>query len=87
MTSQCLPEFWERCAGLPTVVRQAAREAFARFSNDPYHPGLRFKQLTGYPDYWSVRVTRSYRAVGRRTGDSVVWFWIGSHAEFDKDFA
>jgi len=31
-------------------------------------------------------VSDGYRAVGIRTGDTIVWFWIGSHNEFDKLF-
>jgi hypothetical protein len=25
-----------------------------------------------------------YRAVGVVDGDTVIWFWIGSHADYDK---
>jgi hypothetical protein len=31
-----------------------------------------------------VRVGLNYRAVGVRDGQDVIWFWIGSHAEYDK---
>ena len=49
MISDTLPSFWSMYYALPPGVRRAAREAFGRFSTDPYHPGLRFGQLTGYP--------------------------------------
>ncbi len=33
----------------------------------------------------AVRVSRSYRAVGvRGTSGEIVWFWIGSHQEYEK---
>jgi len=33
---------------------------------------------------YSVRVGLGYRALGAMAGDTVTWFWIGSHAEYDK---
>ena len=71
---------------MPPEIQRAAREAFARFTADPSHPGLRFKPLWGHDDAWSVRVTISYRAVGIRNEDAITWYWVGSHAEFDRDF-
>jgi Txe/YoeB family toxin of Txe-Axe toxin-antitoxin module len=84
--SRTLPSFWPLYDQLPLDVRKQARKAFARFESDPFHPSLRFKPLQGYSDYWSVRVTISYRAVCRREGDTAYWFWIGSHSAFDRDF-
>jgi hypothetical protein len=31
-----------------------------------------------------VRVGISHRALGVETEDGVLWFWIGTHAEYDK---
>jgi hypothetical protein len=25
-----------------------------------------------------------YRALGVREGDEIIWFWIGSHADYDR---
>ena len=33
---------------------------------------------------WSVRINQNYRALGRRKGALIVWFWIGTHAEYDR---
>ena len=30
------------------------------------------------------RVTRGYRALGLLEGDTVTWFWIGSHADHER---
>jgi hypothetical protein len=72
---------------LPPEIKRQARQAYRQFQENPFHPSLRFHELRGYPGYWSARVTLSYRAVCRREGDTVYWFWIGSHADFDRDFA
>jgi hypothetical protein len=35
---------------------------------------------------WSVRVTLGYRALGVLDGDTVTWFWIGGHQEYERQF-
>ncbi|WP_445300598.1 MULTISPECIES: ParE family toxin-like protein [unclassified Microcoleus] len=30
------------------------------------------------------KLSKNYRAVGQLDGDTVIWFWVGSHAEYDK---
>jgi hypothetical protein len=51
---------------------------------DPSHPSLQFKRVHAREPIYSVRVGLGWRAVGVRNEDTVVWFWIGSHAEYDK---
>lgn len=67
-------------------AKAAALRAYATFGQSPEHPSLRFKKLGGYEEVWSVRINDRYRAVGRRNGDTIVWFWIGSHNDFDRMF-
>ena len=86
MNSQTLPRFWELYYQLPSDVRQAARNAYRRFSADPSHPGLQFQRLRSNPYLWSVRVTRNCRAVGILQENTITWIWIGSHEEFDRAF-
>jgi hypothetical protein len=33
---------------------------------------------------YSVRVTLGYRALGLLEDDGITWFWIGTHAEYDR---
>jgi hypothetical protein len=35
-------------------------------------------------DIWSVRVGRNYRALAKRLPDAWLWFWIGSHEDYNK---
>ena len=70
-------------ARLPEEVRQHARRAYRLWRANPSHPGLRFKPIHGHTDLYSVRVGRGWRALGRLHGETVTWFWIGSHAEYD----
>jgi hypothetical protein len=59
---------------------------FEFFSIDPSHPALSMERLRCVSNYWSVRITRSYRAVGVKAGNDMTWFWIGSHTDFEKKF-
>ena len=33
---------------------------------------------------FSVRIDIQYRVLGVRDEDRIIWFWIGSHADYDK---
>jgi hypothetical protein len=68
---------------LPEPVREQARLAYRRFQENPNHPGLRFKRVHSSDPVYSVRVGIGYRAVGVLEDDVMVWFWIGSHAEYN----
>jgi hypothetical protein len=86
MKSVATAGFWKLYGALPDAVRQETRKAFRCFRDNPAHPGLSFERLRFRPDSWSVRITQNYRAVGRKEGDAIVWYWIGSHANFNKKF-
>ncbi|MEM6330746.1 MAG: hypothetical protein AAF790_10900 [Planctomycetota bacterium] len=60
-----------------------ARQSYHLLKQDPQHPSLHFKPVAG-GRYRSVRVGLRYRALGIPVDDGVQWFWIGSHADYDK---
>jgi hypothetical protein len=45
---------------------------------------LHFKKVHPDPPIYSARVGIGYRAVGALDGGTVVWFWVGSHADYDR---
>jgi len=49
--------------------------------DNPRHPSLHFKTIG---DVWSARVGLHYRALATEHESDIVWFWIGSHAEYDQ---
>ena len=69
---------------MPPQVQAQARLAYDLFRRDPFHPGLRFKQVHPTRPIYSARVGLAYRALAVRDGDDVIWFWIGSHGDYDK---
>jgi len=87
VTSKTSDSFWSAYRALPVQARSQARKAFKLFTKNPQHPSLHFKELKGYPHIFSVRINRDYRVVGLRKGESITWFWVGTHAEFDSRFA
>jgi hypothetical protein len=76
--------FQKAFRGLPPPVQEQARAAFVHFSQDPQHPSLEFKQVHPSQPIFSARVSRGYRTLAYRREDRWVWFWIGSHADYDK---
>jgi hypothetical protein len=57
------------------------------FREDPSHPGLRFKRVSKNEPIYSVRIGLHYRAVGLVKDDTITWFWIGSHDEYERVIA
>jgi hypothetical protein len=85
MKSAARLEFWACFDRLPERVQAAAREAFALWQRDPRHPSLHFKKLHAREPIYSVRIGENWRALGLLREDTVYWFWIGSHAEYDRE--
>jgi hypothetical protein len=75
------PEFWVSYRALQKNVRELADKNFALLKNDPHHPSLHFKKAGRY---WSARIGISYRSLGVEVPDGVLWFWIGSHADYNN---
>lgn len=75
--------FWRCLEALPADVQALARRSYAQLRAEPTHPSLHFKTV-GNGRFHSVRVGLYYRALGVPVPDGVHWFWIGTHAEYDK---
>lgn len=75
--------FWQCLEALPADIQTLAHRNFALLKANPNHPSLHFKTL-GMGRFHSVRVGLYYRALGIPVSGGVHWFWIGTHAEYDK---
>ena len=75
------PSFWNCYRRLPKHIRQLADKNFELLKENPRHASLHLKKVN---EYWSVRIGIKYRALGVEVEGGVVWFWIGTHAEYDK---
>jgi hypothetical protein len=76
------PSFQPLYNALPNAIRELADKNFVLLKIDPKHPSLHFKRVRG--DLWSVRVGRKHRALAIEGADRFQWFWIGTHADYDR---
>lgn len=74
-------QFWAAYHALSEDIRTLADKNFALLKNNPRHPSLHFKRIG---KLWSVRVGDHYRALGFDVPGGIHWFWIGTHAHYDK---
>ena len=74
------PAFWAAYEQLPGPVRDLADKNFELLKRDPRHPSLHFKSVGRFR---SVRVGYRYRALAVEVEDDLLWFWIGTHADYD----
>ena len=81
MKHHASPAFWDCYRQLPEPVQELANKSFSLLRADPQHPSLRFKKIDRFR---SARVGLHYRVLGVEVPDGVLWFWIGSHADYDK---
>jgi hypothetical protein len=81
MKSRTTHSFRQTFRALPVEVQERAKMAYQLWRENPDLPGLRFKRVG---DEVSVRVGRNYRALGILQGDTVYWYWIGKHDEYDR---
>lgn len=73
--------FWDYYKSLPENIQKLADKNLKLLKSNPHHPSLQFKKIG---QLYSVRVGIQYRALGLAKSEKIYWFWIGSHAEYDK---
>jgi hypothetical protein len=81
MTNYASSRFWAAYKALPKDVRDLANKSYALFQQNPNHPALQLKKVGRF---WSVRVGLHYRALAIQVEDGFLWFWIGTHADYEK---
>ena len=84
MRSKTTRKFRTLLANLSADLQRRADDAYDQFCRDPDHPGLRFKKVHATLPVYSARVTKDYRVVGIIKDETILWFWIGKHAEYEK---
>ena len=81
MKSRATSKFWNAYSALPPGIQHRAIKQYQLWLANPSHPSVHFKKIGRY---WSARVTDDYRALGVMTGDTVIWFWVVTHAEYER---
>ncbi len=84
MESRTTRRFRRLFSDLPLDTQRDAKRAYRLFQSNPAHPGLQFKKLEGEDNIYSVRIGLEYRALAVMQKDRIIWYWIGSHSEYDR---
>ncbi len=83
-------DFRELFANLSAQQRDLVKEAAKAFHNNPNQPGFRLHRLREncvgehLRESWSVSITMRLRAIFVKDGDGRVWYWVGTHAQYDR---
>lgn len=76
-------QFWKLYNELAEDVKSRADSAYELWQINPHAHGLYFKRVGKKRPVYSVRIGSGYRALGVLQGDAVIWFWIGTHDEYE----
>jgi hypothetical protein len=75
---------FRRLYAAASTQRQAQiKRAYKIWIENPAHPSIRFKKVHDTEPIYSARVDLDWRAVGVLEQDTVVWFWVGPHSEYE----
>ncbi len=75
------PSFWRCYQKLPQEVRDLADANFELLKSDLHHPSLHLKKIGKFR---SVRIGSHYRALAVEVEGGLLWFWVGTHADYDR---
>ena len=81
MRHQASVRFWDAYVRLPEPIRVLADKNYDLWLENPAHPSLHFKKVGRF---WSARVGLQHRALAVEADDTLIWFWIGRHDEYER---
>jgi hypothetical protein len=77
-------EQFRRLYSAASIQRQTQiKRSYKLWFENPAHPSIRFKKVHATDPIYSARVDLDWRALGVLEGDTVVWFWVGPHDQYD----
>jgi plasmid maintenance system killer protein len=81
LKSKTTERFRKLFQNLPIEIQKSAKKSYELWIKNPNHPSLHFKKIQ---NLYSVRIADKWRVLGFTEKDVYVWFWIGSHEEYNK---
>ena len=84
MKSYLTEDFITCFRDLPDAIKELAKKNYRLWKQDSSHPSLHFKPVHTTETIYSIRIGKGWRALGLIENDTITWFWIGSHADYDK---
>lgn len=85
MKSRTVPNFWKLFHGLPPFIQQKAYKVYRQWRANPSTRGLRFKRISDEEPIYSVRIGLGYRALDLLEGDTIYWYFIGNHDQYEQE--
>ncbi len=73
--------FWQGYEHLSPDTQKQADKQFPLLKANPRHPSLHLRKVGRY---WPARVNATTRAVAVEQDGNLVWFWIGTHRDYEK---
>jgi len=83
MRSKTTLKFRTLNENLPKPVQTLAVKQFNLWKKYQNYPSLHFKLIHTSKRIYSIRIGLNYRALAVLDVDTYVWFWIGTHEEYN----
>jgi hypothetical protein len=81
LNSRTTSHFRKLFEKIPREVQILAKKTYLLWLKSPSHPSLHFKKIG---ELYSVRIADRWRVLGFFQNDTYIWFWIGSHEEYNQ---
>ncbi len=85
MKSRTVPNFWKLYRNLPPDIRRKAYKTYRLWRANPFAGSLQFKRVSRREPIYSIRIGRGYRALGLLEGDTIYWYFIGNHDDYERE--
>ncbi|MEA2017378.1 MAG: hypothetical protein U9N59_02925 [Campylobacterota bacterium] len=69
---------------IPKDIKELSKKQYKLFKENPYHSSLHFKRVHSSKAIFSARINLNFRTLGVLHENTIIWFWIGSHDEYER---
>ncbi len=83
MKSVTTEQFRKLYAAATPRQQAQIKKSYKLWRENPAHPSIRFKKVHATEPVFSARGDLDWRALGILDSDTIVWFWVGPHDEYD----
>jgi hypothetical protein len=66
------------------MLRTALAKTIKSGNDNQIHQDFIIKRVNDRLPIYSVRIGMDYRAIGILKNDTITWFWIGKHDEYER---
>ncbi len=85
MKSKTVSDFWKQFDNLSSDIQNRAFKTYRQWCANPFAGSLKFRRVSESEPIYSVRIGQGYRALGFLEGDTVYWYFIGNHDEYERE--